>query len=97
MWSVINAQKLFTLTHVNVYGSDLHNLHVNVNPYMKVSLSVMNMAMKVSGSKWHIMSQCVYFAFKTIVLFGVLFAKKHVLLKRNFQMKCFETFYILYL
>jgi hypothetical protein len=46
---VIRAQKLFTFTHVNVYQSDLHNLHVNVNvnSYMKVSLRVMNMAMKV--------------------------------------------------
>jgi hypothetical protein len=48
-------------------------------------------------SKRHIISQCVYFAFSTIVFFGVFFLKKHVFLKRNFQMKCFETFYILYL
>jgi hypothetical protein len=52
---------------------------------------------KLVRSKRHIRSQCVYFAFKTIVLFGVLFLKKHVFFKRNFQMKCFETFYILYL
>jgi hypothetical protein len=44
---VIHAQKLFIVIHVNVYESDLHNLHVNVNSYMKVSLSVMNMTMKV--------------------------------------------------
>jgi hypothetical protein len=44
------------------------------------------------GSKQHITSQCVYFAFRTIIFFGVLFPKKHVFLKRNFQMKCFETF-----
>jgi hypothetical protein len=43
------------------------------------------------------MNQCVYFAFRNIVLFGVIFPKKHVFLKRNFQMKCFEILYILYL
>jgi len=37
------------------------------------------------GSKQHIMSQCVYFAVKIIVLSGVIFPKKHVFLKRNFQ------------
>jgi hypothetical protein len=52
---------------------------------------------RLIGSKQHITSQCVYFAFRTIILFGVLFSKKHVFLKRNFQMKCFESFYILYL
>jgi len=50
-----------------------------------------------SESKQHVMNQCVYFAFKTIILFGVFFLKKHLFLKRNFQMKLFETFYILYL
>jgi hypothetical protein len=49
------------------------------------------------GSKRHIMNQCVYFAFRTIVFFGVFFPKKHVFFKRNFQMKFFEAFYILYL
>ncbi len=49
------------------------------------------------GSKQYIMNQCVYFAFRNIVLFGVIFPKKHVFLKRNFQMKCFEILYILYL
>jgi hypothetical protein len=53
--------------------------------------------LSLEGSKWHIMSQCVYFAFRTIVFFGVLFFKKHVFLKRNFQMKCFETFWVFYL
>jgi hypothetical protein len=49
------------------------------------------------GSKRH-NELCVYFAFRTVVLFGVLFSqKKNVFLKRNFEMKCFETFYILYL
>ncbi len=50
-----------------------------------------------SESKQHVMNQCVYFAFKTIIFFGVFFLKKHLFLKRNFQMKHFETFYILYL
>jgi hypothetical protein len=49
-----------------------------------------------SGSKQHIMSQCVYFAFKSYPFWGH-FPRKHVFLKRNFQMKCFETFYTLYL
>jgi hypothetical protein len=35
--------------------------------------------------------------FKTIILFGVPFPKKHAFFKRNFQMKCFETLNILYL
>jgi hypothetical protein len=48
-------------------------------------------------SKWHLMNQCLYFAFRTIVLFKVLLPKKHVFIKRNFQMKYFEIFYLLYL
>jgi hypothetical protein len=49
------------------------------------------------GSKWHITSQCVYFAFRTIILFGVLFPKKCVFLKKNFQMKCFlKIIYFIY-
>ncbi len=47
-------------------------------------------------SKWHLMSQCVYFAFKTIVLLKFLLQKKHVFIKRNFQMKYFKTFYCVY-
>jgi hypothetical protein len=49
------------------------------------------------GSKWHLMSQCVYFAFKTIVFFGILLPKKQVFIKRNFQIIFFESFYVLYL
>ncbi len=49
------------------------------------------------GSKRHAMSQFGYFEFRIIILFRVIFPKKHVFLKRNFQMKCFEPFYILYL
>ncbi len=52
---------------------------------------------RLHGSKQHITSQCVYFVARTIVLFGVLFLKKHVFIKRIFSMKCFETFYIFYL
>jgi len=51
----------------------------------------------LKGSKRHITNQCVYFAFKTIVLLGYFFPKKHVFIKRNFQMKYFETFYLFYL
>jgi hypothetical protein len=61
----------------------------NVRSYPKLMLN--------KGSKQHIMNQCVYFAFRTIVLFGIFFPKKHVFFKRNFQMKCFEKNYILYL
>ncbi len=64
---------------------------------MSIQISQMFQHGFENGSKQHIMSQCVYFAFRTIVIFGVFFSRKYVFLKRNFQMKCFETFYILYL
>ncbi len=48
------------------------------------------------GSKWHIISECVYFAFKTIVFLGVLYPQKHAFPKRNFQLNFFETFYIVF-
>jgi hypothetical protein len=35
------------------------------------------------GSRRHIMSKCVYFAFRTIVLFEVIFLKKHVFSKEE--------------
>ncbi len=49
------------------------------------------------GSKQHITNQYVYFAFRTIVLFGVFFPKKTCFFQKEFQMKCFEISYILYL
>jgi hypothetical protein len=51
----------------------------------------------LKGSKQHLMNQCVYFAFRTIVLFGGLLSKKTYFYKEEFQMKYFETFYLLYL
>jgi hypothetical protein len=49
------------------------------------------------GSKWHLINQCVYFAFRTIVIFEVLLLEKHVSTKKNFQIKYFNFFYFLYL
>jgi hypothetical protein len=71
---------------------------------LKLIILITNETLKLVQSKQdcgvqttYRLSQCGYFAFRFIVLFGVLFPKKHIFLKRNFQMKCFETFYILYL
>jgi hypothetical protein len=65
-------------------------IYVNV---FSMSFSTYNLY----GSKLHVTNQCVYFAFRTIDLFGVLFPKKHIILKRNFQIKCIEFFkYFIY-
>jgi hypothetical protein len=47
----------------------------------------------VDGSKRHLTSQCVYFAFRNIIIFGVHLLKKIII---YFQMKYFEAYYLLY-
>ncbi len=43
----------------------------------------------VLGSKQHIISQCVYFAFRILVLFGVLLLKKTCFHKKEFSNEIF--------
>jgi len=50
------------------------------------------------GSKRHITSQCVYFAFKTFVLLGVIFSQKTCFPKKEFSNEMFWNFlYILFI
>jgi uncharacterized UBP type Zn finger protein len=58
----------------------------------KVNLGVL---MFQRGYPNHAWTQCVYFAFRTIVFSRVLLQKQKVFIKRNFQTKSFETFYLL--
>ncbi len=52
----------------------------------------------IFGSKQHIMNQFVYFAFRTIVLFGVLFLKKHLFSQKEFSNEMFwkKIIYFIY-
>ncbi len=47
---------------------------------------------QVSGSKWHLMSWCLYFAFMTIVLFGVFLLEKTYFCKEEFSNEIFWDF-----
>jgi len=52
----------------------------------------------VVGSKWHITSQCVYFAFRIIVHFGVFFFPKTCFPQEEFSNEMFWNFlYILFI
>ncbi len=46
----------------------------------------------LKGSKQHLMSQCVYFACRTIVLFGGLLSKKTYFYKEEFSNEIFWNF-----
>jgi len=51
-----------------------------------------------SGFKCHIMNQCVYFSFKTIVFFGVLFPTKTCFCKEEFSNEMFfKKLYIVFI
>jgi len=50
------------------------------------------------GSKQHITSQCIYFAFRTIILFGVLFPKKTCFPQKEFSNEMLWNFlYIVFI
>jgi hypothetical protein len=49
----------------------------------------------IIGSKGHFTNQCVYFAFRTIILFGVILSKIHVFIKRNISNEIFWNFIII--
>jgi hypothetical protein len=87
MLSMMGFMLLFQIVD-HVFSAPIHFLFMDLNFYHTNP----NVVEATIGFKWQITSQCVYFAFRTIVLFGVLLPKKNVFIKKNFQMKYFEAF-----
>ncbi len=77
------------------------NIYVTIMLLKTINLFIQNIQHIYKcqwGSKWHITNQCVYIAFRTIVLFGVLFPKKHVFPKDEFSNEMFWNFlYIVFI
>jgi hypothetical protein len=86
MLSMMGFTLLFQIVD-HVFSAPIHSLFMDFNFYYTNP----NVVEATIGFKQHITSQCVYFASRTINLFGVLLPKKYVFIKRNFQMKYFEA------